>query len=113
MAAALPENPSSRVVGSEEDEEKERADADLRQTPDHALQDMKLRKENMIKFGLADRLNDSGKKLRASLDAVCRELARRKLLNEAPHSRGGPTGSRAQVSHSCPAPALSLIAGSA
>jgi hypothetical protein len=68
------------------------------------LQDVKLRKDNMIKIEVADRLNDNGKKLRLSLATDSLEPARLKLLNKALHSLGGPTGALVQVSHSCPAP---------
>ncbi|TVU11280.1 hypothetical protein EJB05_44855, partial [Eragrostis curvula] len=83
MPADPPENLPGVKAGAEEDKEKERADAEVRQLPDHVLLQKKQRTEKSIKSGFARRLPDGGRKLRASLDAVLRELSRRNLLSEA------------------------------
>ncbi|TVU11281.1 hypothetical protein EJB05_44856 [Eragrostis curvula] len=103
IPAAPPENLPGVEAGAEEDEEKERADAEVRQFPDHVLRDKMVRAENAIKVGLTSRLRDGGKKLRASLDAIRRELARRKQLSEAPRPPGGVggPGARAQDEKGC------------
>ncbi|GJN40881.1 hypothetical protein PR202_gn00296 [Eleusine coracana subsp. coracana] len=93
MAAALPASLSGGEAGAEEDKEKERLEAEAQLLSEAALRGKKRRIEKMLKAGVAYRLHDGGKKLRAAIEAICRELARRKILGEAPHPQphgGGP-----------------------
>lgn len=98
IAAALPVNTSSGEEGAEGDGEKVSFDAELRQLGEDTLREKKRRTEGMIETRMVDRLPDGGKKLRATLDSICRELARRKSLSEAPHLQGGGPEALAQVS---------------
>uniref|UniRef100_A0A0A9BH13 Ubiquitin-like protease family profile domain-containing protein n=1 Tax=Arundo donax TaxID=35708 RepID=A0A0A9BH13_ARUDO len=106
MAVASPEKPAGGEVGDVEEKEKEMTDAEVRQWSDQVLKEKEQRVQIAISSGIADRLQDRGRKLRVSLEAVRRELARRRrpLADRAapPHpSRGGGTRARAPNGDGC------------
>ncbi|PUZ61256.1 hypothetical protein GQ55_4G261200 [Panicum hallii var. hallii] len=69
-----------REAGAADDEmwEREGVDAEVRLLSDQGLREKVQRAQDMLDSGIGDRLQDSGKKLRLHLDAMHRELNRRR-----------------------------------
>ncbi|KAJ1259377.1 hypothetical protein BS78_10G149800 [Paspalum vaginatum] len=87
IAAASPEDLHCGEVGAGDEEEKvERADADVRQFSDRELLEKLQRIQTALTSGMACRLRDRARKLRATLDGIHREQERRKA------HRGGARG---------------------
>ncbi|XP_062232929.1 ubiquitin-like-specific protease 1D [Phragmites australis] len=86
--------------GAGDEVEMERADAEVRQFSEQELQDKEQRAQDALAGEVAARLPDRGRKLRVSLAAIRRELARREAHRVAPRPHGGG-GTRVQDDDGC------------